>query len=46
MSTNEAELVEVNGYGAIAANNEAANIFTLFYLHLSYIHSNKMWNKM
>ena len=27
MSTNKAELIQVNGYGAISVNDEAANIF-------------------
>ena len=30
MSTNQEELVKVNGYGAIAAKDEAANIFYIF----------------
>ena len=31
MSTNKSELVKVNGYGAIAANNKSANIFYIFW---------------
>ena len=46
MSTNKAELVTVNGYGAIASNGEAKNVFYIFSLHLSHIHSKKMWNQM
>ena len=34
MSTNKAELVEVNGYGAKSANDESANIFTLFTFYM------------
>ena len=30
MSNNKAELFQVNGYGDIASNNEAANIFYIF----------------
>ena len=36
----------MNGYGAIASNDEAADDFTLFTLHLSHIQSKKMWNQM
>ena len=46
MSTNKSKLVKVNGYVAIAVNDEAANIFTLFTLHMSHIHSKKMQNQM
>ena len=46
MSNNNAELVKVNGYGAISSNDESENNFTLFALHVSHIHSKKMWNQM
>ena len=46
MSTNKVDLFEFNGYGAISANNKAANKFTLFDLHLSCTLSNKTWNKI
>ena len=46
MSSSKVDIVKVNGYSAIAANDEAVNIFTLFTLHLSCIHSKKTWNKM
>ena len=43
MWNNKAEHVKVNGYGAIAANDEAANTdYLLFALHISHVHSNKM----
>ena len=34
ISTNKAEIVEVNGYVAKYSNDEAANISTMFDLHL------------
>ena len=43
--TNKEELVKVNGYGDIAANDEGAKQFTLFYLHISHIHTKKIWNQ-
>ena len=46
MSTNKAELVKLNGYGAISINDEAANIFYSFsstYIPYNY---KKMWNQM
>ena len=46
ISTNKAELVKLNGYGSIAVNDEAANIFILFTLNLSHIYSKNMWNQM
>ena len=46
MSTNKAELFEVNGYGDISFNDEAANIFLLFALFVSCTRSNKTWNQM
>ena len=46
MSTNKAKLVGVNGYIAIASNDEAANIFTYFALHLFHTRFNNMWNRM
>ena len=36
----------MNGYGAIAVNDEADNLFLFFYLHLSHINPNNMWNQM
>ena len=38
MSNNKAELVKVNGYGAISANDEAANNFYIdFFTYVSYM---------
>ena len=45
-STNKSELVEVNWYGSIAANDEAANIFYLFSLHMFCTFYKKTWNQM
>ena len=44
VSTNKAELSQANGYDDISTNDKTAIVFTLFALHMSYIHSNKMWN--
>ena len=44
ISTDKAQLVKVNGYGAIYANDEA--IKSLFALHLSHIHFKNMCNHM
>ena len=46
MSTNKLKLDEVNGGGAISANDEATNIFTLLTLHLPHTHYKKTWNQM
>ena len=46
MLLNKLELVDVNWYGDIYANDEAAIFFTLLALHLSRIFSKKMWNKV
>ena len=46
MSTDKEELVLVNGYGTIAANDEAVNIICVFALHMPHIQSKKIWNKM
>ena len=35
----------MNGYSAIVANDEAVFKNNVFALHLSHIHSNKMWKK-
>ena len=36
----------MKGCGFIAADDEAANVFTLFALHLSHIYSKNIWNQM
>ena len=46
ISTNKAEVVEVNGYGAIYADDEASNNCTVFALHLSRTCSKRAWNQM
>ena len=40
MSTNKAELVELNGYDDIADNDEDTNNFT-FYIYICSIHISK-----
>ena len=46
ISTNKAELVEFNGYGAIAANDESENNCTFFALHIFHARFKKMCNNM
>ena len=36
ISTNKAEIVDISGYGAIASNGEAANMFSIFCF--AYVH--------
>ena len=44
MSNIKEETVEVNGYGVIAANYEAGNIFSFLSLHMFHTHSKNVWN--
>ena len=46
MSTNKEKLVEVNDYGYIASNDEAADNFILFTLQLSRTLFKNTWNQM
>ena len=46
ISTNGEEPVKLNGHGAIDANDEAANNFTLFALRWFQTRFKKMWNIM
>ena len=45
MPTNKAEIFEVKGYGAIYANDKAANNFTFFSVHMFCKRYKKTWNQ-
>ena len=46
MPTNKEEIIEINRYGAISANDEVLNNFYIFYLHLFHTLFKKNFNKM
>ena len=46
LSSNNTELVKLNGYSAISSNDDSQLIFTFLTLHLYHIHYKKIWNNM